>query len=323
MLCPFHTFLSALDLNCSMQMSMAEKALADFKCGICLSTSLTPVSTPCGHLFCKECLEAKFAGISDIQQSNHERTMRVRRNLKPCPSKDCKSDLCDFLSSAQVNRELATSIAKLIEEVAKAKEEMEQLAKEEGGADCGEVEVEDEGDEGDEGEEAEEEEEAGPSSKPLSAAKARGRKSSGRPGTSAAALIDQGLSPAAASAPAPSAPSAAASAPASVPASVPHAKELEILASEFPDVDRSLIQIFLEDQGGDLLDVRAIIRKTLKKETTKKPRPTSAPKSASSGKGGSGRGRKRKGDEKEEVEGKASGKKVKHEEEDDPIEDDE
>lgn len=61
------------------------------------------VPTPlAGHNFCKGCLDKRFEGINDIQAPNAARTLRVRKNLKPCPT--CKADLCDFLSNAQVNR---------------------------------------------------------------------------------------------------------------------------------------------------------------------------------------------------------------------------
>jgi hypothetical protein len=30
------------------------------------------------------------------------RSLRVRRNVKPCPT--CKSDICEFLANAQINR---------------------------------------------------------------------------------------------------------------------------------------------------------------------------------------------------------------------------
>jgi hypothetical protein len=36
--------------------------------------------------------------------------------------------------------------------------------------------------------------------------------------------------------------------------------ELATLASEFPDFDRDLLKSLLEDQAGDLLDVRAMLR---------------------------------------------------------------
>jgi E3 ubiquitin-protein ligase UHRF1 len=74
--------------------------LKQFQCGVCTATLRHPLSTPCGHNFCKPCLERKFAGITDTAPT--ARTMRVRVNPKPCPR--CKADLAEFMAGAQVNR---------------------------------------------------------------------------------------------------------------------------------------------------------------------------------------------------------------------------
>ena len=84
----------------SLQLSAQEKLLKQFSSGICAATLTQPLSTPCGHNFCKPCLDKKFEGIQDIAPTN--RTMRVRVNPKPCPR--CKADLAQFMASAQVNR---------------------------------------------------------------------------------------------------------------------------------------------------------------------------------------------------------------------------
>ena len=39
-----------------------------------------------------------------------------------------------------------------------------------------------------------------------------------------------------------------------------YASELETLVSEFPGFDRELLKSLLEDQAGDVLDVRAMLR---------------------------------------------------------------
>ena len=41
-------------------------------------------------------------GLGDIQEGKSNRTMRVRKVMKPCPS--CKADLADFVKAASVNR---------------------------------------------------------------------------------------------------------------------------------------------------------------------------------------------------------------------------
>ncbi|KAL6751321.1 PUA-like domain-containing protein [Haematococcus lacustris] len=83
-------------------LSEHEKALKEFRCLLCKDTLTDPLSTPCGHNFCKACLDKKFAGQGDVQPANASRSLRVRKVIKPCPA--CKADVCDFLSSAQVNR---------------------------------------------------------------------------------------------------------------------------------------------------------------------------------------------------------------------------
>ena len=45
----------------------------------------------------------------------------MRKTLKPCPT--CKVDICDFLKTAQANREMVAVIKKLQESVERAKAE--------------------------------------------------------------------------------------------------------------------------------------------------------------------------------------------------------
>ena len=52
---------------------------------------------------------------------------------------------------------------------------------------------------------------------------------------------------------------AAAAAPRAVPAEK-YGADLEELCAEFPDFDRMLMEDMLEDQGGDVRDVRAMLR---------------------------------------------------------------
>ena len=44
-----------------MQISEEQRALRDMACLVCKGVLREPVSTPCGHHFCKPCLEKKFA----------------------------------------------------------------------------------------------------------------------------------------------------------------------------------------------------------------------------------------------------------------------
>ena len=65
------------------------------------------------------------------------------------------------------------------------------------------------------------------------------------------------------SVPAASAAAVAAPLPVAPPRAAPserYASELEMLCSEFPSFDRELLKSLLEDQAGDVLDVRAMLR---------------------------------------------------------------
>ncbi|EFN57966.1 hypothetical protein CHLNCDRAFT_20354 [Chlorella variabilis] len=112
------------------KVSEQEKALREFACGICKNVPTEPVSTPCGHNFCMPCLEKKFGGIADEIDAGAAtgRSLRVRKVLKPCPT--CKVDICDFLKTAQANREMTAVIAKLQAAVERARLEAKAEAEE-------------------------------------------------------------------------------------------------------------------------------------------------------------------------------------------------
>ena len=83
--------LFCLSLACKMrllspaQASEQERALREFTCTLCKGVLVDPLSTPCGHHFCKPCLEARYAvsliyptcKASCVAQSPH------------CPVDDC------------------------------------------------------------------------------------------------------------------------------------------------------------------------------------------------------------------------------------------
>ncbi|WVY91891.1 hypothetical protein V8G54_037405 [Vigna mungo] len=87
-----------------------EKLLKGFRCGICRKVMQLPITTPCGHNFCKACLEGAFAGQSLMRERSREggRSLRAQKNVKKCPS--CSNDIADFLENPQVNREMLTLI---------------------------------------------------------------------------------------------------------------------------------------------------------------------------------------------------------------------
>ncbi|ESQ46164.1 hypothetical protein EUTSA_v10000657mg [Eutrema salsugineum] len=109
-----------------------EKLLKEFSCLICRKLMNLPVTTPCAHNFCKACLTAKFAGISQLRErSSGGRTLRAQKNVMNCPS--CPTDISDFLQNPEVNRELAS----VIENLNKKVEEEPVAEKEESGESSG------------------------------------------------------------------------------------------------------------------------------------------------------------------------------------------
>ena len=60
------------------QATAHERLLKDFGCGICKKVLEAPLSMPCGHNFCKGCLDAKFAGQPDTVQSGFK-SLRARK----------------------------------------------------------------------------------------------------------------------------------------------------------------------------------------------------------------------------------------------------
>ncbi|XWS51515.1 hypothetical protein CRYUN_Cryun12cG0182400 [Craigia yunnanensis] len=86
-----------------------------FGCLICQQVLDMPVTTPCGHNFCKSCLEGAFSGQSFVKERNAGgRTLRSKRNVMKCPA--CPIDLSEYLNNLQVNIELKNLIDKQIKE---------------------------------------------------------------------------------------------------------------------------------------------------------------------------------------------------------------
>ncbi|EOA33907.1 hypothetical protein CARUB_v10021399mg [Capsella rubella] len=94
--------------------SKRRKLLKKFSCEICRQVMTLPVTTPCGHNFCKACLVAKFSGITLMRERNNGgRTLRTQKNVMNCPSHLCPTDISDFLQNPQVNRDVMEVIEKL------------------------------------------------------------------------------------------------------------------------------------------------------------------------------------------------------------------
>ncbi|CAH8384502.1 unnamed protein product [Eruca vesicaria subsp. sativa] len=96
-----------------MRKAMKEaQFLKGFSCQICRQVMNLPVTTPCQHNFCKECLEGKFVGKTLVtERSRGGRTLRARKNIMKCPC--CSTDIADFLQNVQVNREVMDVIEKV------------------------------------------------------------------------------------------------------------------------------------------------------------------------------------------------------------------
>ncbi|EOY22658.1 PREDICTED: E3 ubiquitin-protein ligase ORTHRUS 2 isoform X1 [Theobroma cacao] len=105
------------------QSAAAKKRLQkQYGCPICKEVLEMPVTTPCGHNFCKSCLEGVFAGHSLVRERNAGgRPLRSKRNVLKCPS--CPSDLSEYLNNLKVNIELKNLIAKQIGENENSAEE--------------------------------------------------------------------------------------------------------------------------------------------------------------------------------------------------------
>lgn len=59
MLCSFSPAIQSLDFWC-FQASEQERALREFMCKLCSGVLSEPVSAPCGHHFCRPCLDKHF-----------------------------------------------------------------------------------------------------------------------------------------------------------------------------------------------------------------------------------------------------------------------
>ncbi|KAK2078311.1 hypothetical protein QBZ16_004180 [Prototheca wickerhamii] len=233
------------------RLSEQEKALREFACGICKKTVVNPVSTPCGHNFCKSCLDERFAGVADEIAGGGSavgvRSMRARKQLKPCPV--CATDLMEFLRSAQVNRDMAEVVRKLQESVRQAKADAEAAAAadgEEAGGDKAEEEEQDES-EADKPEEESTEAESAQAEEALNAAPLAG------PDSTDSALVAHQMETSAQASPAkgPNRGDATSRCP----------PETKALIEEFSDFDAGLIEALLEQEDGDVAAVKYALRK--------------------------------------------------------------
>jgi E3 ubiquitin-protein ligase UHRF1 len=247
------------------KVSEHEKALKEMTCGVCKETLKQPVSAPCGHNFCKPCLDITFGG----QEFEHDagaatgRSLRIRKVVMPCPC--CKNDLADFLRTAQVNRDLESMVAKLQKQV--EAEKAERIANGE--------------------EEAEDELEEDATQASPSPAQKRGRKAAAGVASGSGGASGSGSGTAAKKkkdAP----PSAAALIPRVGIASQENdadrqAMAVALLCSEFPDFDVSLVESLVQQEDGDARAVKMALSKMTQQmiaEEKKKAKQENAGKNA-------------------------------------------
>ncbi|XP_042500274.1 E3 ubiquitin-protein ligase ORTHRUS 2-like [Macadamia integrifolia] len=95
------------------RMNAQDRLLKEFSCLICRNVMTLPLTTPCGHNFCKPCLENAFTGQTFVRERTCQgrRTLRAQKNVMKCPS--CSNDISDFLQNPQVNRDVMDVIGRL------------------------------------------------------------------------------------------------------------------------------------------------------------------------------------------------------------------
>ncbi|KAJ4973697.1 hypothetical protein NE237_006871 [Protea cynaroides] len=108
------------------RMTAKERLLKEFSCLICRNVMTLPLTTPCGHNFCKRCLENAFAGQTFIRERTCEgrRSLRAQKNIMKCPS--CSNDISDFLQNPQVNRDVMEVIERLTKSEEDASKDVEE-----------------------------------------------------------------------------------------------------------------------------------------------------------------------------------------------------
>ncbi|CAN1178523.1 E3 ubiquitin-protein ligase ORTHRUS 2 [Linum perenne] len=100
--------------------SLTERLLKEFNCLICLKVMNVPVTTPCSHNFCKDCLDKKFPNKQFVEErSRGGRTLRSRKVVLNCPC--CPTDISEFLKDIKVNSEVMGVIERLQTQLEEAK----------------------------------------------------------------------------------------------------------------------------------------------------------------------------------------------------------
>ncbi|KAL3132357.1 hypothetical protein ABBQ32_008933 [Trebouxia sp. C0010 RCD-2024] len=220
-----------------------ERALREFMCKLCSGALQEPVSAPCGHHFCRPCLERHFQGHGDTvnRGARAGRTLRVQKVVKPCPT--CKTDIADFLANCQVNRDMQVVIEKLQAGAQKAQAvacKLETAQSSAQGEEALAAEVENAEVMAEDGLAS-----AGKACCPAPMATADTTEGGEEPASTGIDTGPVSKLPARDSKPS---------------ASKTEEDDLDKLCQEFPDYDRGLVGAMLADQGGDVPEVHACLR---------------------------------------------------------------
>ncbi|XP_024371573.1 E3 ubiquitin-protein ligase ORTHRUS 2 isoform X2 [Physcomitrium patens] len=212
------------------QLSVQQRLLKEFGCNACRKVLNQPVSVPCGHNFCKGCLDSVFAGqdTSRERKGVSGRSLRTQKIVKRCPN--CKADITDFLVSPQINRQMEEIILTL-----------QSSAKDEQGNDA----VEDDDGEDDDSTEAEAQEETKTATVELA--------------LPIVANVEECHSEPKVFTPEhPSVPSN------DTPENIAESNDtgdpaLSALCQAFPDYSEDLLRGMLADQGGDVMELKTVL----------------------------------------------------------------
>ncbi|GLI68613.1 hypothetical protein VaNZ11_013086 [Volvox africanus] len=247
-----------------------------YTCALCNLRSMRPVYTPCGHLFCLECLKGKFEADDQRGRANARRSSRASILRKPCPAKNCTKDLVAFMEAIKVNNAMQEQLVSALA-ILKEKEEAVAALERQLGND-----IQDPPDVA--AEEAQQEPPVQEEAEALQEAETEAPGGAVKDSAEAVVSEDMAMTDAVAPTPAPSptAPQAVDAEPQPQPDvvapksnspqdPVPQLQlgtegsrwraEANMLALQHPDFDVGLISGLLDDQGGDVHEVDAYIKR--------------------------------------------------------------
>ncbi|GFR52208.1 hypothetical protein Agub_g14748 [Astrephomene gubernaculifera] len=265
---------------------LEKEVTKNYGCLLCHTVTERPVLTPvCQHRFCLECLKSKVESPAGKPRLN-ARPSRSCTSHKYCPAPRCNKDLKDFMSVAQVNHDMAGQAREKLAELRAKRAEVEALRRQI----SGEAEPA-------EGVEAEAMEVAEPAAaEPPAAAAAAAPSEGGEPPSQPgqaheAGVVAQVEADTAAGKEAAVGPGAPATAAAE--GAGRWASEAAALALQLPEFDAALIQGLLEDQGGDVEEVRAALKRMKRNEQRANTSPRKQGGRAAGKRGAAKRGRGR------------------------------